>query len=165
MPKTERAFDYDEPRFQKQGGVERKRVYVGGKAGTQEHVAVREPDALERMYSRGNIDRRQHDAATAWATDFERAGMGVVVCASYGGAVAVSSEAEPERRRMAKERFREGYRAMTKPSVVWALVIDNVTLKDWSHNRMDPRTAKNLLGEGLNELAAFYGIPKAVDAA
>lgn len=157
--KHDTAFSYDEPRFSHSGGLERRRVYVGGKVGTSEHIAVAAPDSLSWLHSRGTINNRQHDAATAWATDYERANMGVSVCASYGGSVAASLEAEPERRRMAKERFREGYAAMSDPSVVWAVVIENMTLKAWAHrHNLRPATASERIREGLDELAKFYGL-------
>lgn len=161
MKHNPRAFDYDEPRFAHSGGLERRKVFVGGKVGTVETTAVAAPDVLTRLYKRGTIDHRQHEAADSWAKDYERAGMATAVCASYGGSVAVSSEAEPEQRRYAKERFRMGYAAMSKPAVVWAVVVENMTLAAWAHKHsMDPRRAMRLFCDGLTELADFYGVPR-----
>lgn len=158
--KHERAFDHDEIRFSHSDGLERRRVYAGGKLGTVETTATRAPDALAWLASRGTITPRQHEAAEMWATDYEWANMGVSVCASYGGSVAVSSEAEPERRRIAKERFREAYAAMTAPSVVWAVVVENMTLSAWAHRaKVRPPVATERMRDGLDELAKFYGVP------
>lgn len=161
MGKPDRAFDVDELRFAHSGGLERRAVFVGGKVGTVETTATREPDALSWLRSRGTITHRQHEAATSWATDYERAQIGMTVCASYGGAVAVGVEAEPERRRHAKERFRDGYRAMTAPSVAWAVVVENMTLKAWAHRHgLSPRVARDRIRDALTDLGDFYGLPK-----
>lgn len=160
MTKPAPAFSPDEPRFSHSDGLTRKRVFVGGKVGTVETTAVAAPDVLERLHSRSTIHDRQHAAAIAWATDYERSGLSVAVCASYGGSVAASNEPEPERRRAAKERFRRGYASMTpdEASVVWAVVIDNVTLAAWARGRrVDPRKATTLFCDGLDTLAKFYG--------
>lgn len=156
--KHEPAFSPDEPRFSHSDGLTRKKVFLGGKLGTVEETAVRAPDVLERLHNRSTIDDRQHAAAIAWATDYERAGMATAVCASYGGSVAASSEPEPERRRAAKERFRRGYAAMTGrgASIAWGVIIDNRELKDW------PQAAAYVserFREALDELAEFYGLP------
>jgi hypothetical protein len=150
------AFHPDELRFAHSDGLARKTVFVGGKVGTVETTAVRAPDVLERLHNRATIDDKQHAAAIAWAADYERAGMSIAVCASYGGSVAASSEAEPERRRAAKERFRRGHDAMTGrgASIVWGVVIDNRQLSDWPWPV--PYTSERLR-EALDELADFYG--------
>ena len=150
------AFHPDEIRFSHGDGLARRTVFVGGKVGTVETTAVRGPDVLERLHNRATIDDRQHAAAIAWNTDYERAGMGVAVCASYGGVVAVGSEAEPERRRAAKERFRRGHAAMTGrgADIVWGVVIDNRELRHWP---WPTAYVSERLREALDELADFYG--------
>ena len=162
MNKPDRAFHVDEPRFTHSGGLELRRVFVhdGQRGQVTEHVALREPDSLSRLASRRVIDHRQYMAADDWAQDYERAGMSVVVGANYGGPVIVGIEAEPERRRAAKERFRRGYGAMTHPSVVWAVVIEGMSLAAWAHRQHTRRSrATELIQMGLDELADFYGVP------
>jgi len=159
MVKMERAFDVDEPRFTHSGGLERRKVFVGGKVGTVETTATREPDSLSRLHRRGVISDRQHAAADLWARDSERAGMGVVVVASYSHGVVGDVEAEPERRRMAKERFRRGFAAMTGrgAQIVWGVVMDNRELKEWPWSAA---YVSERFREALDELADFYGVPR-----
>lgn len=150
------AFKHDELRFSHSDGLTRKRVFVGGKVGTVETTAVAAPDVLERLHNRSTITDKQHAAAVMWATDYERAGMSIAVCATYGGSMSVGVEAEPERRRAAKERFRRGYAAITGrgASIVWGVVIDNRQLSDWPWPV--PYTSERLR-EGMDELAVVYG--------
>lgn len=161
MKHQERAFDYSEPRFAHSGGLEVKEVFIhdGQKGQVTKHVALRGPDSLTRLYSRRVIDHRQHSAADDWARDYERAGMSTVVVASYGGQVSPGIEAEPERRRAAKERFRRGHAAMTGrgASIVWGVVIENRELRDWPWS---PAYTSERFREGLDELADFYGVPR-----
>lgn len=150
------AFSADEIRFAHGDGLTRKSVFLGGKLGTVVTTAVAAPDALERIHNRGGITADQHDAACRWAHDYERAGMATAVCATYGGAVAVGVEAEPEQRRAAKERFRRGYDAMRGrgASVVWGVVVDNRPLSDWPWS---VTYTSERFREALDELANFYG--------
>jgi len=158
MSKPERAFDPAEIRFGHSDGLDRKPVFMhDGRKGTIEtFTALKGPDVITRLYKRGTITPGQFDAAESWATDYERAGMGVAVCSSYGGAVAASSEAEPERRRAAKERFRKAYDAMTGrgASLAWGVIIDNHELKHWPQSTA---YVSERLREALDELADFYG--------
>jgi hypothetical protein len=170
MAKAARAFDYDEPRFAHSGGLEPKRVFVhdGKKGQITEHVALRGPDVFERLYKRGSLGsgtredvaagEHRYQAATSWAQDYERAGMSTVVVASYGGSVSPGVEAEPERRRAAKERFRRGHAAMTGrgASIVWGVVIENKELRDWP---FPAAYTSERFREALDELADFYGVP------
>jgi len=159
VSKPEKAFDYDEPRFSHSGGLERRKVFVGGKVGTSEHTALREPDSLSRLHKRGVISHRQHDAADSWAKDYERAGMAQATIATYGGSVAVGSEPMPEARMNALQRFRNGLAAMSGrgAGIVWGVVIDNRTLSEWDQWPA-PYVAERFR-EALDELAAFYGLP------
>lgn len=150
------AFKHDEMRFSHSDGLIRKTVFLGGKLGTVETTAVAAPDVLERLHNRSTITDKQHAAAVAWATDYERGGLSVAVCASYGGSVSVGVEAEPERRRAAKERFRRGYAAMTGrgASLAWGVIIDNHELKHWPQSTA---YVSERLREALEELAEAYG--------
>lgn len=156
MTKHTPAFSADEIRFSHGDGLARKTVFVGGKVGTVETTAVRGPDVLERLHNRATIDDRQHAAAIAWATDYERAGMAQAVCANYGGSVPGGSEPEPERLRQAKERYRRGYAAMggRGADIVWGVVIDNRELRHWP---WPTAYVSERLREALDELADFYG--------
>ena len=158
MTKRTPAFSPDELRFTHSDGLVTKEVFVhdGRRGSIERHTAVRAPDVLERLHNRLTIDDKQHAAAIAWATDYERAGMATAVCASYGGSVPGGSEAEPERRRQAKERYRRGYAAMTGrgASIVYGVVIDNRQLSDWP---WPTAYVSERFREGLDELADFYG--------
>lgn len=167
MGKLERAFNVDEPRFTHSGGLERSRhmVHDGKTATIIEATSVREPDSLVRLYRRGVIaggderaGERRYKAANDWAKDAERAGMGAVVVASYSHGVVGDVEAEPERRRMAKERFRRGFAAMTGrgAQIVWGVVMDNRELKEWPWSAA---YVSERFREALDELADFYGVP------
>lgn len=168
------AFDPDEPRFAHQGGLERKSVYVhdGQRGEFVNTIAVKASDVLDRLHNRGTLGRgslferamgaRRYQAATAWAADYERAGMGVVVVASYAGPVAPGVEAMPEMRLRAVQRFRAGYRSMGDrgASLAWAVVIDNMELGAWAHNHHTSTVyASERLREAFDDLAQHYGIP------
>ena len=157
------AFKADELRFTHSDGLVTKEVFVhdGRRGSIERHTAVREPDALSRLRSRGTITHRQWQAAEDWQTDYERAGIGVVVVSSYSHGVRGDVEAEPERRRAAKERFRRGYDAMTNPSVVWAVVVEGMALSAWEHrHRVRHGTGSDIIRDSLDKLAEFYGIPR-----
>jgi len=166
--KIDRAFDPAEPRFTHSGGLEGSRhmVHDGKKATIIEATSVKEPDSLVRLYRRGVLAgkdsedeaERRYKAANEWAMDAERAGMGVVVVASYSHGVVGDVEAEPERRRMAKERFRRGFAAMTGrgAQIVWGVVMDNRELKEWPWSAA---YVSERFREALDELADFYGVP------
>ena len=163
MTKPTPAFHPDELRFAHSDGLVTKEVFVhdGQRGSIERYTALREPDALSRLRSRGTISHRHALAAEDWQNDYEQAGMGVVVVASYSHGVRGDVEAEPERRRAAKERFRRGYDAMTKPSVVWAVVVEGMALSAWEHRqRVRHGAGADQIRDGLDELANFYGVPR-----
>lgn len=172
--KPKAAFEASEPRFARQGGLETKRVVVhdGKRSEVIERTAVKGADVLDRLRSRGALGKgstmeramgeRRYQAATAWATDYERAGMGVAVVASYAGAVSAGVEAMPEMRLRAIERFRSGYKAMGDRggALAWAIVIDNMDLSAWAHRHgFAGPYASERLREAFDDLAEHYGIP------
>lgn len=174
MAKPAAAFEPSEPRFAQQGGIERREVYVhdGKKGEVQVHYAVKGADVLDRLRSRGVLGKgsameramaeRRYQAATSWATDYERAGMGVAVVASYAGAVAAGVESVPEMRLRAIERFRRGHKAMGDRggALAWAIVIDNMELTAWAHSHgFRHEYASERLREAFDDLAEHYGVP------
>lgn len=144
-------------------------VELSAKTITDANGRIAQPyiglDTLERMERSKAISKVEHIAGARFREDFRLAmldplhAMSINSGVKGGERVPVSETAERARRRVAAAMQLFGGRTTPAGSVIWAVVGEEKTLKDWSAGNpwIGEKAASGMLKCGLTVLAAHYG--------
>lgn len=157
------AFSPDEPRFQKQGGVEPRsvRIHDGKRGETVTEYRLQGYDVLSRMLSRENITQDQHDAGQMFSRDYQLAGMDMLQAANLAPTVPGETPDKDGVRQRAAMRWRRAVRHLGPIGAECAIRVccQNMTATDWAHSKgRSPEYGTDRLRECLDELIAVYEV-------